>query len=215
VAIPRIVIFKAKINSSLLILIINYYIFTAMVFILILEDEDLHKIKQRDPQILKKIFKEYSKQIYNFLLVKTNYNKELSEDLFSETFLALIDKTGKLRHVKNIHSWLLRIANNKLIDHIRRKQIEHKYIPKLADDQQSNDDFSDQFARKQKILMVKIALDKVKSEYREVLTLKYLEDRKREEIASLLKKSDSAIDGLLFRAKAALKKEIKKIMKDF
>jgi RNA polymerase sigma-70 factor (ECF subfamily) len=67
----------------------------------------------------------------------------------------------------------------------------------------------------EKLLMIKAAMDKLKPAYKEILNLKYTEKKSQKEIADILKKSRSSVESLIFRAKEALKKELKALIKDF
>lgn len=71
--------------------------------------------------MLEKLFHIYSTPLYNHLLGKTG-DPELSEDLVQETYLRAADKPD-LDSVRNLPSYLFRIANNLLIDHHRRQTV--------------------------------------------------------------------------------------------
>ena len=66
----------------------------------------------------------------------------------------------------------------------------------------------EEMIEKEKIAVLYIALDRIKPEYRDVLEMKYFNDRSEKEIAAAVGKSVGAIEGLLYRARQALKKEL-------
>ena len=61
----------------------------------------------------------------------------------------------------------------------------------------------------QKILLHK-ALSKIKSEYSQVLYLKFFEDLPNEQIAVVMKKNKRQIENLIYQAKQSLKSELDK-----
>ena len=67
----------------------------------------------------------------------------------------------------------------------------------------------------EKILTMNMALNNIKSEYKDILNMKYLEKKPVKQIAKLLKKSESSIESILFRARQALKKEMQRISNFF
>lgn len=71
--------------------------------------------------MLEKLFAIYSVPLYNHLLSKTG-DPDLSKDLVQETYLRAADKRD-LATIRNLPSYLFRIANNLLIDHHRRQTV--------------------------------------------------------------------------------------------
>lgn len=65
-------------------------------------------------------YKKYKKDVYRFLLSRVK-NKEIAEDLTSETFLKILVAIQKGMYVErgNPKSWIMRIANNLMISHFR------------------------------------------------------------------------------------------------
>lgn len=183
---------------------------------MILDDNVLKKIKNRDPSIFEKIFKEYGDKVYNFLIIKVNGNKNVAEDLLSETFISAIKSAPGLKNINKIQSWLLQIALKRFYDHLRKKFREQKHLEsnKNMISWDSEEKIENDIENEKK-LMLNIALDKIKPIYKDILVLMYIEERSRKEISQTFNKSLSSIENLLYRAREALKKELKKISKDF
>lgn len=62
--------------------------------------------------------------------------------------------------------------------------------------------------------MLKTAMEKLKPKYKEVIKLKFIDNKSQKEIAKLLNINRIATESLIFRAKDALKKEVKKLFKE-
>ena len=60
---------------------------------------------------------EHGRDVLGFLVASVGPND--AEDCFQETFVAALRGYPKLRHARNLRSWLLTIAHRKAIDHHR------------------------------------------------------------------------------------------------
>lgn len=73
-----------------------------------------------------RIAEKYYPDVYKFCCAKCR-NEDVAQDITQETFLLLIDKIDELSDT-NIRSWLLSVANNKLREYFREKQIENDFV---------------------------------------------------------------------------------------
>lgn len=71
---------------------------------------------------IEKIYKLYFEDIYKFLLSLTK-NKEIAQDITSETFLKVINNMEKVNQATNIKSYLFTIAKNTYITYYNRNKI--------------------------------------------------------------------------------------------
>jgi len=182
-----------------------------MFIIIIFADEDLFKIQSRDPDIFEKIYKEYKTKIYNYLFIKANYNKVLADELFSDTFHSALLSAPKLKNTENVQSWLISIANRRFIDRLRSSYKNNYVINSHSMDNMEYSDTGNEIKNNDKVILTKLALNNIKGKYKEILTLKYIENRSQEEIAGMMNKSVPSVQSTLFRARESLKKELIKI----
>jgi len=190
---------------------------TNRIFTTIFTEEDLILLKRRDPIILETIFKEYSERIFNYLVLKTNGNTSLAEELLSDTFHSVIVSAPKLSDINKVFPWILKIADRSFMDFLRKKyrNKKHETDTEINENHADTEDLSEKLIENEKILMMKHALEKMNPEYRRILTLKYIENKTQKEIAEITGKSESSIESLLFRSREALKKELSKIKKAY
>jgi len=186
-----------------------------MIFIIIWQDDDLKKIKKRDPHLFDKVYTEYKNKIFTFLVIKTNGDKDIAEEVLCETFHSAIISAPNIKDLNSIGSWLVKIASRRLNDHFRKKYREKKYAEKVGVNEVVNDDLADELHKKEEILLVKTAMNGLKEKYRKILKLKYIEQKTQKEIAGILNLSDAVVNSLLQRARESLRNEFKKIVKDF
>ncbi len=142
-----------------------------------------------DELALERLIKRHQQRIYSFIYSKTQ-NKEVTEDVFQDTFIKVIRtlKKGTYNEEGKFLPWVLRIAHNLVIDHFR-KVSKSQII-------QNNNDFdifsvlSDKSLNiegkiiKEQILQdVKSLLDELPEEQREVLEMRLFNDLSFNEIA--------------------------------
>lgn len=174
-------------------------------------DEDFKKIKERDPEIFKIIYKTYKDIIYTYLLKKTKGNKIMSEDILSDTFKSAFLSAPKLKNINNILGWLIIIANRRFNDFLRKRYREKKYN-KIIEEKEIIDKHKSP-EEDELVLILNISLQNLKPEYRDILKMKFQDDMQIKEISEKLNKNIKAVESLIHRAKIALKKEIDDISK--
>jgi RNA polymerase sigma-70 factor (ECF subfamily) len=90
-------------------------------------------IKDNDKSGIGILFSTYWPDVYCFIYSKIKYKevaKDLTQETFMKAFLAL--KTFKQSEKSKLKSWLLRIANNLVVDYFRqsKKRVEYVLIEK-------------------------------------------------------------------------------------
>ena len=175
----------------------------------------LRRAEKGDKEAFAEIYDFYVVRIFRFVYLKTS-SKETAEDLTSEVFLKCW-KHIKTRVEKNeeeiiqesrLGSFLYKIARNLVIDFYRKKQIptieiDDKLKNKIKDQKQ---DILSEISAKQELEKLKVALSKLKDEYREIIILRHVEDLSTKEIAEITGRTDSSVRVLLHRAVKALEK---------
>lgn len=96
------------------------------------DGELLEKFHQGDQSSLEELINRYKKKLYTYIFLIVR-NKDLTEDIFQETFLKVIKSLLNNQYSENgrFCAWLFRIAHNLIIDHYRRK---NKYETLNKDD---------------------------------------------------------------------------------
>jgi RNA polymerase sigma-70 factor (ECF subfamily) len=158
-----------------------------------------------------KIYDEYIEKLYRFVFLKTN-SAEIAEDIVSETFLrgwkAFSNQANNGKEIKQISSFLYRIAKNLIIDHYRQKAkvqiISFESVTKIANDDKNFEKVN----RDTEIASIKKVLQKLPDDYQDIIIWHYLEDLSVPEIAQIMEKSEEAVRVQLSRALKALKTEL-------
>ena len=158
------------------------------------------------------LMKRYEKKLLSYLKRLTSERVEDLEDMLQEIFIKVYLNLNEFDQSLKFSSWIYRISHNHAISHYRKKQTR----PEIIDDEDDRimssiaDEFDIKRELDQTILRNKInkALDSMDVKYKEVIILKYFEEKDYTEICDILKKPIGTVGTLLSRAKNNLKKKL-------
>lgn len=170
---------------------------------------DLYRLQlQNNPESFTKLYDKYVDQIYRFVYFKVATREE-AEDITSEVFLKTWQYLQEKKEVKSFSGLLYRIARNCIIDLYRRKTSKPEELleEKLAQGFEAGD--AGKWLKTEGIKIenerVVAALKKLKQEYQEVITLRYVDELEVAEIAEIIGRKSIAVRVTLHRAIRKLK----------
>jgi RNA polymerase sigma-70 factor, ECF subfamily len=190
---------------------------TAFSALLSMETEEARiarGLRHRDPDLLDALIAQYQHRLLRYLLHLTG-NRAVAEDLFQETWMRVLEKGHTYDGRSRFVTWLLTIAHNVAIDHLRRRN------PASLDEMQESEDgapFEVQDARpspfehaaaNEESAHLEAALQQLPAIFREVLTLRIHEQMKLEEIAKLIQIPVATVKTRLYRGVVALRPVLK------
>lgn len=153
---------------------------------------------------------EYLDALYSYALVLTR-NRADAEDLVQETCLRAIRAMNRLRPDSNPKSWLFTILRNLWLNQLRRRRIAPE-VPDLDQDEnpanQVVDGAKDPFTAyvsSTEHEQVRLAVQQLPVDFREVILLREFEELTYEEIAALLQCPVGTVMSRLARARARLR----------
>ena len=133
-----------------------------------------------------------------------------AEELAEDTFVLLGTKKPKDKGTASFKTWLYTIARNLAVSHLRRqarkKEVSLDDCMPWVDD----NDLETDYIKEEEKRTVHQAMQRLKSEYRQVLWLVYFDDFSHKEVAALMKTSVHNVDTLVYRARNALKIQLEK-----
>lgn len=139
--------------------------------------------------------------------------KEDREDLLQEIFIAAYRYLNSYNPAYSLSTWLYVIAHNKAMSFLRRNR--KKFTVELQNNEaeenqweniESDFDVEAQVATLLELESVKKEMESLSVLEREVLVLRYCEEKEYSEISNILKMPEGSIASLLHRAKNKLKK---------
>lgn len=156
------------------------------------------------------IIKEYKDGLILYLNSFTS-NIFTAEDLMEDTFVKLVIKKPHFSGKSSFKTWLYAIGRNVAIDYLRHKsRISDTPLEEYNNSSHDENELEKSYIQEERKIIVHQALNKLKTEYRQVLYLVYFEDFNNSEAAVVMKKSKRQIENLVYRAKQSLKSELEK-----
>ena len=128
-----------------------------------------------------------------------------AEDITQSLFAKLLNKIQRYEQRQvPFAAWILRVARNAALDHLRaRRQLPFEEV-RTTDDRQDEVQF-------ERFHSLREALDRLPDEQREVLVLRHVVGLSPVEIAERMEKTESAIHGLHHRGRGALKVALREL----
>jgi len=169
-------------------------------------DEELVRMVLEDHNFYACLVARYEDKLARYIRRISASSKEDVEDLLQEIFIAAYRNLNDFDQGLKFSSWIYRIAHNKTISSWRktksRPQLVHsEEAQELVKIVSSDEDMAKDLEKKFDAKQVEKILWKMNEKYREVLVLKFLEDKDYQEISDILKKPMGTVGTLIRRAK--------------
>ena len=157
------------------------------------DDRPLVEAAQADPARFVELYERYVARIYAFVSRRVP-DRAAAEDITSAVFEQALSHLGRFewRGVP-FAAWLFRIASNLIADRWRAGARESQDPPDEIPDPHERDDI-------ERRVMVFQLVDRLPGAQRQVIHLRFVEEKSIREIAAALGKSEGAVKQLLLRA---------------
>jgi RNA polymerase sigma-70 factor (ECF subfamily) len=152
-----------------------------------------------------KVYNRYHQDIYRFLYFKIS-SPERAKELTQEVFLKVWKYIKDGQHVDNLRALFYRTARNLAIDYYRKKKsllLEDSMQDKLMVESK----IEEQIDLADDLKQLYASLKKLKQEYQEVISLRYMKGLSHRETAKVMGKTSGSVRVMLHRAIKALKKQ--------
>jgi RNA polymerase sigma factor (sigma-70 family) len=164
---------------------------------------------------LEALIKRHKRKIFTSILILVK-EKQIAEDLFQDTFIKVINtlKSGSYNEEGKFLPWVARIAHNLVIDHFRKE----KRMPMSRDTDEycifdgldlSDENVQDKLVREQLHQQVRLLIETLPNEQKEVLIMRHYADLSFKEIADQTNVSINTALGRMRYALINLRKLIK------
>lgn len=171
-------------------------------------DEELVALAVSNPDFFACLVKKYEPSLRRYsrrLIGQRDDEDDLLQDVFLKCYLNLNDFDQNLK----FSSWLYRITHNHLVDYLKNKsrleftgEEAEKFLQKID----GGEDSSSLAKQNEASHLVDKILEKLDDKSREILILRFLEDKSYEEISDILKAPLGTVAARLNRAKLKFKK---------
>lgn len=134
----------------------------------------------------------------------------LAEEVCEDVLVKLAVRKPRFRENASFKTWLYTVGRNEALSHLRKAARRREVPIEAADAACERESLERKFILSEQRAVVHSALRLLKAEYRDVLSLVYIEGFSNKEAARIMHKSTRQIENLLYRAKRALKNTLNK-----
>lgn len=159
---------------------------------------------------LEKLIDEYSGYIYTIIknMSANIFNQEDIEEIISDTFFILWKNQNKIDKEKSLSSYIAGIARNLVKEKLRKTN--NNIINDLEFDFFDIQIIDLEYENREKIEIIKNAMEKMKEQDKDIFNLYYYGNRKINEISKILKITEFNVKSRLHRIRKKLKNELLK-----
>jgi RNA polymerase sigma-70 factor (ECF subfamily) len=164
----------------------------------------------------REIVRRYQRPVYN-LVSRIVRDPAAAEDLAQDTFLKIFRSLGTFDPRLRLSAWILKIAHNTALDHLRRARFQFLSLDEDTGDEPGAANVLEDLAavwpdraaeRSHLAAAIDAALDELRPEFRAALTLRYHEDLDYAEIAAILEVPVGTVKTFLHRGRLALARQL-------
>ncbi|MDD5071437.1 MAG: RNA polymerase sigma factor [Patescibacteria group bacterium] len=178
-------------------------------------DEELVNLSLNNQDCFLYLMKRYEKKLLAYILKISSFNHDEAEDILQEVFIKIYKNLNDFDTGLKFSSWAYRITHNQVISHYRKVKsrpqavsldLNDKILANLSSDLDIREEIDISYFKKN----VKKILENLDIKYREVLVLKFLEEKGYKEISDILKKPMGTVATLINRAKREFRQELER-----
>ncbi len=179
-------------------------------------DEELVLHAGIDRNALRELFMRYETKLIRYVMSIRGFERGYAEEVVQDVFLKVWKNIKSFDTSKKFSSWIYAIAHNEATSLFRkfRSRGLHNQVDILNHESELTTSFgeiTEQFSVEERKNILEKALAEMPFKYKEVLILRYIEDKSYEEISSIIKKPEGTVATLINRAKTSLKEALLKI----
>lgn len=187
----------------------------------ICEIELVERLRSGDPEARVEFYNAYRDRIYAFVLRQLGVDEDMVEDIVQDTFFAALESLDKFRGDSQLYTWLNAIADHKVNDLHRHHAHEAKLrVPAHSGDiagmewgWDTEPAASSNMETEETNQTIFQAIDSLPKDYRQVLMFKYIGGMPVLQISRILGRSPKSVEGLLSRARRALRNSLEELDK--
>ena len=171
-----------------------------------MNDEELVKRSLQDVDYFACIYERYEQKLIWYILRISSFSLEEAEDVLQESFIKAWKNLNEFDKNLKFSSWIYRIVHNTTITEWKksrskgqnkRQELDEEIFQNLPSSLDIEKEANQEFNKKN----IQNILQLMPEKYREVLVLKFLEEKNYQEISDILKKPSGTIATLINRAK--------------
>jgi RNA polymerase sigma-70 factor (ECF subfamily) len=166
-----------------------------------------------DAAAFRALYQRFAPAVHRYAILPLVHDRTLAEDLLADTFVRALENIGRFEwQGKGLLPWLIRIAKNLCLDHLRKSGRvagwPTEYEQFVPDPGEWNGETLAAHHEITGLMRERIVecLDEINPRYRRVLELRLVQGMARDHAAAAMAVSIGTLDVLLFRACKAFRK---------
>lgn len=178
-------------------------------------DNELVALSLQKPDYFFCLAKRYEEKLLRYIVAISGLPRDEAKDVLQEVLIKTYYHLNDFDQRLKFSSWLYRIAHNQTISEIRKKRSRPTVFIEETDFDHWADEF-DLIAELDNHLagqLINRVLENLGEKYREVMILRFLEEKSYIEIADILRLPVSTVGNLIARGKKQFKDEYEKMIK--
>jgi len=161
------------------------------------------------------LMRRYESKLLRYIRRLTSVSDDDAQDILQEVFIKVYQNLNDFNLKQKFSSWIYRIAHNEVINNFRKSKSRGKDLVFKIDDElfqniSSKLNLDEEIDGKIKREVILNKINNLDEKYKEILVLKYFEDKDYKELSFILKKPIGSVGTLINRAKKQLADEIEK-----
>ncbi|MBI1896920.1 MAG: sigma-70 family RNA polymerase sigma factor [Acidobacteria bacterium] len=176
-------------------------------------DDTIARARRGDRDALTELLAQYHHRLYRFL-VRLVQDPATAEDLFQQTWLRVMQKIGSYRSGPGFDTWLFSVAHNLAIDYLRRRRDSSLDVPDETRTTPAErlvsgtPDPLEELLDSERGALLAAAIGELPAIHREVISLRFEEAMKLEQIAQVAGVPLSTVKSRLHRALESLRARV-------
>lgn len=149
-------------------------------------DENIRLIREGRQEGLKAIYEAYLPAVYSTVMAVLHHDQS-AQDVTADFFIKLWEIAGQYKKGGGHRAWMMTIAHNMAVDHIRKYRHEQLVdeIPEYSKSEYSSESHEDLILSE---LTLKQALETLEEEEKQIVNLKIMGELTFKEISRIMKK---------------------------
>lgn len=182
------------------------------------EQDFIENLKKGKQIAFSQLLDDYQQKVFS-TCISFVPNKEDAEDVAQEVFLEVFKSISKFKGKSKLSTWIYRIATNKCLEFIRKKNTKKRFafMQTILGNENPIDKTSyfTEFnhpgillENKEKSATIFKAINTLPESQRVIFTLAKIDGKSYQEIVEITGKSLSSVESIMFRAKKSLKEKL-------
>lgn len=178
------------------------------------QPELIVQLQQGDEQAFKRLVDEWQDMVYN-TAVSIVQNEDDADDITQDVFIQVYQSVSSFKGESKFSTWLYRIVISKALDHVKKKKRKKRFafVQSLFGTASEEEIHPEEFnhpgvlmENRERAAELFKAMQQLPDNQRIAFTLHKLEAQKHQDIAAIMDISLTAVESLIARAKANLRK---------